>query len=411
VTQTSTGFELRAARPDEMDALFAAIERAFGADPNQEDARYEIPALHPERTLAAYDGDAMVATGGIFTFDMTVPGGPRPVAGVTWIGVLPTHRRRGLLTALMQHQLTELHETGAEPVAALWASEPGIYRRFGYGLASTRLAMRIESRTPFVPGVPTTGRLRLVDAKESRTVAEQLYDQERLRRPGMLSRDQARWDIMFADPEHRREGASSLQCVVLDGTSGPLGYLTYRTKQDWQRGVPKGTVNVRELIATTPFAYAALWRYAIDMDLMSTVDVSSRPVDDPLLYLLTDVRRAQISLGDQLWVRVVDVERALSSRSYSVRDSVVIELTDVGCPWNTGRFRLDGGPEGATCERTDAAADLTLSAVELGAAYLGGTRLRALAAAGFVDEHTAGALARADLMFASAVAPWCGELF
>lgn len=411
MTQTSTGFLLRPARADEMDALFATIERAFGADPNPEDARFEIPPLRPERTLAAFDGDTMVATGGIFTFDMTVPGGPRPVAGVTWIGVLPTHRRRGLLTALMQRQLTELHETGGEPVAALWASEPGIYRRFGYGRASSRLDMHLESRAAFVPGVSTTGQLRLVDAKESRAVAEQLYDRERLQRPGMLSRDSARWDVAFADPEHRRQGASSLQCVVLDGPAGPLGYLTYRTKQDWQRGVPRGTVSVRELIATTPAAYATLWRYALDMDLMTTVEVLNRPVDDPLLYLLTDIRRAEVTVSDQLWVRIVDVEPALESRVYSIPGTLVIEVTDVGCPWNAGRFRLDGGPDGATCQRTDEAADITVSAVELGAAYLGGTRLRTLAAGGFVDEHTPGALTLADAMFASPVAPWCGEVF
>jgi predicted acetyltransferase len=411
VTQTSTGFQLRPARPDEMDLLFATVERAFGEDPHPDDARYELATLRPERTLAAYDGDAMVATGGIFTFDMTVPGGPRPVAGVTWIGVLPTHRRRGLMTALIQHQLSELHETGAEPVAALWASEPGIYRRFGYGLASTRLDLRIESHAPFVAGVPSTGRLRLVDAKESRSVAQQIYDQERPLRPGLLSRDQARWDVAFADPEHRRQGASTLQCVVLDGSSGPLGYLTYRTKQDWQRGMPKGTVSVRELFATTPAAYATLWRFAIDIDLMSTVEISNRPVDDPLLYLLADMRRAEVSMTDQLWVRIIDIERALESRVYSVPGSVVIEVTDAVCPWNTGRFRLDGGPEGATCKRTSAAADLSVSALELGAAYLGGTRLRALASAGFVDEHTPGALTLADAMFSSAVAPWCAEVF
>lgn len=411
MTQTLAGIQLRPARRDEMDALVAACERAFGADVHPDEARFDIAALHPERSLAAFEGDAIVATGGIYTFDMTVPGGPTPVAGVTWIGVLPTHRRRGLLNALMHHQLTELHETGGEPVAALWASEPGIYRRYGYGLASTQVSMKIGSRAAFVPDAPTLGRLRLVDAKEARAVAEQVYEQERVRRPGMVSRDQARWDIAFRDLEHQRHGASSLTTVVLDGPTGPLGYATYRTKQDWRHGVPSGTVQLRELIATSPGAYAALWRYVIDLDLMANVEVFNRPADDPVLQLLADIRRAEVALWDQLWVRVVDVERALTARRYAAAGSVIIEVSDPVCPWNAGRFRLEGGPDGATCRRTDAAAEITLSVTQLGAAYLGGTRLRTLAGAGLVDEHAPGALARADLMFASAVQPWCAEVF
>jgi predicted acetyltransferase len=343
---------------------------------------------------------------------MTVPGGPAPVAGVTWVGVLPTHRRRGILTAIMRRQLTELHEAGGEAVAALWASEPVIYRRFGYGLAAVRVGVKAESSSPFAPGAPAlSGTLRMVEAKECRQVAEELYDRIRVDRPGLISRDTARWDVAFLDVESVREGSSSLTCVVVDTSAGPEGYLLYRTKREFGPTGPNGTVQVRELMATTPSAYAALWRYVLDIDLMRTVQAWNRPVDDPVLYLLGDVRRAQPALGDALWVRLVDVGRALAARTYSVAGSVVLEVVDHTCPWNAGRVRLDGGPDGATCTPTDASADLTLSATELGSAYLGGTRLTHMAAAGYVDEHTPGALDLADRMFTGRVAPWCAEVF
>jgi predicted acetyltransferase len=411
MTDSPAGIEFRPVSAGEMPALFDAVERAFGSDVSPEVAPYEIAALQPARSLAGFDGDRIIATAGIFTFEMTVPGGPVPVAGVTWVGVLPTHRRRGILTAIMRRQLNDLHDSG-EPVAALWASEPVIYRRFGYGSAAVRLGVKAESRAPFGPGAPAlAGTLRMVDPKECRQVAEELYDRIRADRPGLISRDAARWDLTFLDVEKVREGASSLTCVVVDTPDGPAGYVLYRTKPEWGPTGPNGTVQVRDLFATTPAAYAALWRYVLDIDLMRTVQAWNRPTDDPLLYLLGDIRRAQPSLGDALWVRLVDVARALETRTYPTAGSVVLEVVDDVCPWNAGRVRLDGGPDGATCTPTDESADLTLSATELGSAYLGGTRLGHMAAAGYVDEHTPGALDLADGMFAGRVAPWGAEVF
>ena len=171
------------------------------------------------------------------------------------------------------------------------------------------------------------------------------------------------------------------------------------------------TVEVRELIAATPDATAALWRYVSDIDLMRTVTAPHQPPDTPLLHLLADPRAAGLSVSDNLWVRVVDVTGALAQRRYAVSDAVVLEVTDDTCPWNAGRYLLDGGPDGATCTRTDREADLALPVRELGALYLGGTRASALAGASRVIELTSGAVARADRLFGWSPLPACPEVF
>jgi predicted acetyltransferase len=311
---------------------------------------------------------------------------------------------------MMRRQLTELHEQEKEPFAALWASEPTIYRRYGYGLATRRIGMTIETKLPYVAGAPEPGPLRMLPAEGVRDAVAAIYERARATRPGLLSRFPQRWDGLLDDTEATREGASSLTCALLDDGDG---YVLYRTKGSWDDWLPNGKVIVRELVALNPSAHASLWRFLLDIDLMTTVEAWNRPLDEPLQHLVADTRRLHSTLGDAVWVRIVNVERALELRTYPVADSLVIEVVDPVCPWNTGRFALDvsAAHAPAAVRRTDSSADLTLSAVELGAIYLGGTRLRDLAAAGFVDEHSPGALARADRVFGGVVEPWCAEIF
>jgi predicted acetyltransferase len=269
--------------------------------------------------------------------------------------------------------------------------------------------MTIETKLPYVAGAPEPQPLRLLPAAGARDAVAAIYEQARPTRPGLLSRFPQRWDGLFDDTEASRDGASSLTCAVLDSGEG---YVLYRTKGSWDDWLPNGKVIVRELVALNPSAHASLWRYLLDIDLMTKVEAWNRPLDEPLLHLVADPRRLHQTINDAVWVRLVDVDRALAGRTYPVDDSLVIEVVDPVCPWNAGRLALDvsaGGP--GAVRRTDRSADLTLSAVELGSVYLGGTRLRDLAAAGFVDEHTSGAVARADRLFAGAVEPWCSEIF
>ncbi|MEO6714382.1 MAG: GNAT family N-acetyltransferase [Mycobacteriales bacterium] len=406
----AAGIDLRSPTADEMFSVLAVIERAFGEDVQPAYAERELALMPPGRALAAFDGTDAVAGGGMYEFEMTVPGGPTPVAGVTWVGVLPTHRRRGILSAMMRRQLSDLHEQQREPVAALWASEPEIYRRFGYGNASKRLNLKVQSGLPFVPGAPAGSPGRMIGVEQARETLAQIYDRARLARPGFVSRSTARWDSILDDSEQSRRGAGSLTCVVLESGDG---YVLYRTKPEQHDGIAAGKVTVRELIAVDGAAHAALWRYLLDMDLISTVEAWNVAMDDPLPHLVANVRRLHPSYSDALWVRIVDVVPALAARTYASADSVVIEVIDVECPWNAGRFALDvaGLDSPGVVARTDRSADITLSAVELGAAYLGGTRLRSLAAAGFVDEHTPGAVTRADRLFTGALEPWIPEVF
>ena len=185
------------------------------------------------------------------------------------------------------------------------------------------------------------------------------------------------------------------------------GYAVYAVRPEFGEDGPAGEVRVRELVAATPAAHARLWAFLLDQDLTRTITWELAPVDEPLWLTLTDPRSLRTTVTDSLWVRLVDVATALGARRYASSADVVIEVADGVCTWNAGRYRLSGGG----CERSEAAADLALDVADLGAAYLGGTTLRSLAAAGRVRELTPGALARASAAFRGEVEPWCPEIF
>lgn len=405
---------LRPIDPSEFPAFFRALIEAFGEDPRDSDREFDVPVFEPERSLAGFDGDQIVSTAGIYTRDMTLPGGPKPVAGVTVVSVAPTHTRRGLLTEMMRRQLTELHEAQREPVAALWASEGGIYGRFGYGLAASRAtlsgrtdAMRLRRGTDL-----GTGRIRLVTAEQARPHLAEVYEQVRPTQVGWLARRGGWWEYRLRDPEHWRGGASAFRFALNTEEDGTVsGYAFYRLKQSWDVRRGDSEVVVTEIAAITPQAYARLWSFMLNIDLIAGVRKRISPLDEPLRHQLADPRALQLEILDSLWVRVADVGRALADRTYSTDVDVVLEVADDFCPWNAGRWRLQGGPDGASCEPTRDAADVALSSTELGAAYLGGTKLAALAQAGRVAELRSGALAAASRAFGLDREPWCPEVF
>ncbi|MDX6197268.1 MAG: hypothetical protein QOJ79_419 [Actinomycetota bacterium] len=400
--------DTRTLTPDDLDDVWEVLERAFGGDNNPDNRAVEFALADPKRFYGTYDGDTTVATGGSFDLTMTIPGGARQVAGVTWIAVNPTHRRRGLLTALKRRMLDDLHAAG-EPVAALWASEGAIYQRFGYGPAAWNVSLTVPSKAPFNRPVSASGlRLTTPDA----AVLGPVFDEVRARSLGWSARDAKWWEYRLWDPAHNRSGASPLLAVLADGAEGVDGYALYATKQQWDGGMSGSTVNVRELVAKDAETRARLWRYLLDLDLMTTVNAYLAGIDDPVLHLLAEPRAAQAKLKDNLWVRLVDVPAALCARSYSTDVDVVLEVDDGFCPWNAGRYRLVGCLTGATCERTTDPADLAVHVGDLGAAYLGGTTLVARAAAGHVVELRPGTLAPASLAFSwPAAAPYAPLVF
>ena len=414
---------LRPIEPGEFEAFNEVPFLAFNdARAPAEVIEHERIVFEFDRSLAAFDGDAIVGTTAVYSFRLTVPGGTTSAAGVSYVSVRPSHRRRGILSALMRRQLADIAARG-EAVAALFSSESGIYGRYGYGCASGQLRLTIRrgegTLNPAAAGGAGDGAVRLSAGQpaELRTELAGIYDAVVPLRPGMMARDQRWWQSTLADPEIDRGGRSPLKLLLAAGDAGPCGYALYRTKPDWEDDLPSGTLSVQELMTTDAVAGAALWADLLTRDLIGEVVARMRPVDDPVLDMLADRRRARAYLTDGLWIRLVDVPAALTARRYACAADIVIEVTDDLMPANAGRWRLqcpgpaDGEAATASCERTRAAADIALPVAALGAGYLGGTRLGALAGAGLATERKRGALTRLSTALYADPAPWCPSMF
>jgi len=404
--------QLRPFTADEFEAAIACLSEGFGEDITEIEGDRMV--FEPERTLGLWDGDRVVATSGIYSREMTIPGAVVPFAAVTLVSVAGTHRRQGVLTAMMRRQLREVHEAGVEPIAGLYASEGSVYGRFGYGLASYQGRMKGETHQMRLRSEVDTGggRVHPVEEKDFRSAAIPLYETLRSETPGLLSRKDRWWDNMLLDPEKNRDGRTARRHLLHSEADGTVtGFATYRRKADWGDNGPDGTVLVIALHATHPSARAAIWQYILSMDLARHLSVPLASRDDPLRHMLTDSRAVDMSQGDALYVRLVDVGAALSARRYPSTLDLNLDVEDQFCPWNAGRWRLTGGPSYGRCVRSDGDADLALSAETLGAVYLGDTSLGTLAAAGRVKEVTPGALAAATTAFGWPVAPYTPEGF
>jgi predicted acetyltransferase len=354
-----------------------------------------------------------------YSFQLSVPGQEvLPAAGVTFVAVLPTHRRRGVLSSMMRRQLADVRD-GGEPLAILWASESVIYSRYGYGRASWYLSFTLRRGEGKLAMTAPSGsglRLRLAEPEAARPELAKVYDTVLPSRAGFFGRNDAWWRSTVYDPAEERHGASPLRCLLAEDASGPRGYALYSGEETWTDFLPENALTVRELMAVDPAASATLWADLLSRDLTSEFRVRRRPVDDPLLYQLADPRRARPQLTDGLWVRIVDVPRALAGRKYSCPVDVVIEVRDEILPSNAGRWRLTTTAEtsnglAAACVPASSAADLALDVTELGAAYLGGTRLGALAGAGLVTELRPGAVRQLSAALSWDPAPWCPLVF
>ncbi|MFZ0214449.1 MAG: GNAT family N-acetyltransferase, partial [Candidatus Dormiibacterota bacterium] len=348
------------------------------------------------RAIGAYDGDLLVGTAGSLGWSVTVPGGETvPLAAVSDVSVRSTHRRRGILRQMMAHQLQCFHERG-EALAALWASEAAIYGRFGYGPGVPSARLRIERSESAFRRPLDAGRIREIDSEAALEVLPPIAAAAARKHPGFVLRSRERWAAELADPAAGRRGGSRLFLAVHDGPDGPDGYAAYRTHHAWsEAGRRTSKLEVLDLIAITAPAYAALWRFCLDVDLIVTVEGRHRSVDEPLRHLLIDPRALQVSVTDGLWLRLVDVAAALRLRRYPVAGGLALEVHDRFCGWNQGRLLLEAGPDGASVGPTTREADLALDAAALGAIYLGGQRPSTLAAAGLIDELRPGTLARA----------------
>jgi predicted acetyltransferase len=394
---------------DEVKQAIAPIANYFGRSVPDSDGAERMARLLPaERVCAAWEGGRAVGGLGAFPFQLTVPGGRVAAAGVTIAGVLPTHRRRGILRAMMRALIDANHARG-EPVAYLWATEDTIYGRFGFGLASFTAEIDLpRERSAFRAPFSSFGRVRLVPLGTAEELLAPIYERVAVETPGMFERNSAWWQIRtLADPEWRRRGNGDLQCAVLEHEGRATAYALYRINPAFQRGTQTGSVAVVEAIAASPEATRGIWRYLLDIDWMARVKADLLPLDHPLLLLMAEPRRLGFTLRDGLWVRLVDIGTAMAARSYQARGSLVIDVSDEFCPWNAGCWRV--GSEGV--ERTEDAPGLRCDVSALGSVYLGGFTWSQLARALWVQELAPGAIAHADRVFQAATAPWCPEIF
>lgn len=400
---------IRAIARDEVERFRTELVRTFGFDPDPDErgaARFcELVQL--PRTYAAFDGNEMVGTAASFDFDLSIPGGSVPMAGLTMVSVRTSHRRRGILRQIVAAHLADVRDRG-EPLSGLWASEAPIYLRFGYGVAAEGDLLRFDTSSVRVDPPAAPDQLELVEGGAREHGLPAIYDRIRATRPGLYSRSRAWWEHRHEyDPAHRRSGASERRLVLARRGSEPTGWLVYRQRAKWNDGIPEGAVEIVELIAIDAIAEQSLWHYATNIDLFPHLSWWNAPVDSLLPWLTPQRRHLARRRMDTLWLRPADVAAALAGRAYAAEDRLVIAVRDAD---QVETYVLEASGDGARCTRTEAAAEVHLDRAALGSIYLGGVHATLLARAGRISG-SAEAVARADRLFAWPAAPWCPEIF
>ena len=398
---------LRGITPEENEQYIKAVEHGFGHHGTEAEVSGWASLTEVPRSWAVFDGDEIVATAGAFSLEVTVPGARQlKASGVTAVTVRQTHRRQGLLRQMMGKLFDQARER-EEPLAVLTASESHIYGRFGYGVASFGESFKIATGRSAFRAVPEAGgRLRLVDDKTVRSTFPQLHDVLRRQRPGDINRIDPWWDLAAVDSEIMREGKKQAFFVLHEADDGtPDGYAKYRYDGTWTDGNPDKKVHVEEVVALDRDVELSLWRYLLDLDLVSEVN-GGAPFDSPLRWALLEPRRYVVKqVWDGIWVRILDVPTALAARRYSAPGALALQVGD------EGTFRLEVGEDGeATCEPVTAEPDIVLGLEELGSVYLGAVRPTTLWGANRVSGSDV-ALRRADAMFASERAPYLSTGF
>lgn len=350
--------------------------------------------------VCAFDGDEMVGTSCWEDFELTVPGGKTDFMGVTAITVSPTHTRRGILREMMRRLLKKGRDAGKH-TAGLWASESHIYGRFGFGISGGGNIAKIDTRDArFRITPPVTGEVRFADRSKMRTVAPAIWKKTAAVTPGMMIPPDVQWDWIFSQERinRMRDGKPFYVTYTEDGE--PLGYAIYRIEFREENMHSKNVVKVDDLIAATPSAEAALWRYVLDIDLATEVVHQHHPLKSNLLWLLADPRKLSLTPYDSVWIRILDPIKSLTSRTYSAPGEVVIEVTDDFCPWTQGTYQLAVDDTGAaTCAKTTMSPDVTMPIASLGSIFMGVYPLSDLARATRVTERKSGSIALIDTMF------------
>ena len=394
--------EMRSITPEEFLPWLSAESRAHGNRLNH-DPEVLRPHFDLDRSIAVFDQGQIVGGSHSHSLVISTPGSSAIVAGVSNVAVQPTHRRQGVMTQMMQHQIRDIHER-EEPLAALFASESLIYGRFGYGVGSLYEQWSIpREHNSYAQPFRDNGNITFVHPSNIPTVLPDISKRSTANRAGVVQKSMHHWQQEAQAPEHLEGGQGGLFYACCQTNEGTEGYVIYRIRDR--------VLYVNELMATSKVAYRCLWRFCFDTDLVTRTEANKRPVDDALPWMLADPRRLQRNIRDGLWLRIIDVHSALKQRYYSKNDALVLEIKDELCPWNQASFRLEGSTEGATCYLSSESPDLTLPISALASTFLGAVTFSTLAQAGLIQEGKSGALKRADAMFEVEQQPWTPNNF
>ncbi|HEX5565627.1 MAG TPA: GNAT family N-acetyltransferase [Streptomyces sp.] len=419
--RSSPAPEIRTITEDEFPSWVRALRTGFlqSSPITEEEIRSRRGRVDLERIRGAFDGDRCVATFRTLPQRLTVPGGAAvDSCAVTNVTVSPTHRRRGLLTAMMRKELTAARERG-EVCSTLDSAEYPIYGRYGYGPAAWNTEWTVNADRagldPRRSGPEEEGaRIDLVDGPEFRVLGAALHERVRALpdRQGMIDRPERWWKLNTGETVHPgSDWKQPFYAVHRDAGGQVRGLAVYTADDHWVGNAPYVNLHVRDLIAATGTAERDLWRFLLSVDWVSTVHSGRRAPDDLLPLLLPDPRAARITIHtDFLWLRPLDVPALFQARTYPVAGSLVLELRDpMGL--SGGRFLLDAAPGGATCAPTRRGADLVMDIGTLGSLYLGDESASRLRALGRLDEERPGAAALADVLLRTARRPWCPDEF
>lgn len=377
----------------DIEAFLRPFLVSFGLPPQARYVEVTSKLLNSDRAHIAYEDGTIVASAGAFTHTLAVPGGVVPAAAVFGVGVLPSHRRRGILTKLQETQLEDARRRG-EHLAYLWASEGPIYRRFGYGMASRTMRVTIQTKNGGLCGQQNrSGTLRLLDRAECYERIGPIYNRAWRNYPGLILRSEDWWRLT-------RLGTPDLYQVVWEDSA----YALYLVKMD--TASVSGEIEVVEAISESIEGYRQIWRYLLDMDLMTTVSAANLPVDHPLVLMIEDPLKVKSQIHCGIWIRIIDVQAALRARALGA-ESVLIQVVDKLFPHNEGIWRV--GADGVS--RADTAPELVLDVGDLGSVYLGGFTFANLASSGRLCERVPGSVGKADRIFSWHCKPWCAQIF
>lgn len=389
-------------------ARFVATDRlVWFEEDTTASPREQVLGLPEDQMFGAEtsEGGAAAYAGvyGVFPLVLPVPGPGEdtrqvPCAGLTWVGVHPDRRRQGVLTAMMRHHLEQVHETEGTFVSALHASEPAIYGRYGYGLASLGLEVTLDRGTtlsaPHLEDAAAGLATHLVAASDPGVPARMRACHRASAGLGSVVGETGYYERICRELPERRRDKEPLRVLFACRDGVDVGFVMFRRKHKWERSRPAGELEARSLVGA-PAAQLALLRRLVDFDLMGTVTIDAVGTEEPLLGWVGGPRStSDVATHDSLWVRLVDLPQALQSRTWSAPCDLVVEVADAAAPWNQGLWRVRAGADGeASVEPTSATPDLALDVAALGAAYVGGGNLVAARRAGLVAEQRPGAVA------------------